>query len=613
MAPISLSVCLITSDPPSRVSAILEPLRPYANEVLIAADSGVDERTLAGYDTLADRLFTIEFCLIERHLAWLFAQCKEDWILRLDGDEVPSRAFVRELPNMLSSRSVQQFWTAKAWIFPDPSRFLAETPWSDDFANRLMRNDGTLHTRGLQHLHADPVIPRAYVEEPFYHLDLVTASAQERRDKVVRYEVARPHLFATGGGRINEAYYLPELRDGLELREVPDEDRALVARALEVPPLPESSISAKGIPFVSLDEMDRFWEGRAVNEDAYSARIEPREPTSWLAPFEQRPVFFHVTNEGTERWPARLEERPEIRLGYRWLSPDGVVHTAESPRSPFLRMVSPQERVLVPVQVTAPSAPGDYVLEVDIVHEDVRWFECPCRVPVHVAPPQGLPPVGVRLRETPLPRWRRWRRVRVPRTIHRIWLGDKPMPQEHKRFEETFAKHHPGWEMRLWTDRDLPELDITTVERRRARSHSELSNLARYEVLHRLGGVYVDTDVECRQALTPLLRGIDAFAALELPGRVGTAVLGTIPGHPAFARAAYLTRRTLGIGAHSADANGPYLMSLILEQDPGVAIFGAELFYPYLWNEPERCGEAFPDAYAIHHWALSWRQEQLCG
>ena len=85
-------------------------------------------------------------------------------------------------------------------------------------------------------------------------------------------------------------------------------------------------------------------------------------------------------------------------------------------------------------------------------------------------------------------------------------------------------------------------------------------------------------------------------------------MLGAVPGHPAFERAARLARQTLGLGLHSADANGPYLLSLILEQEPGVTIFGTEKFYPYPWDEPERAGDAFPDAYAVHHWTLSWKR-----
>ncbi len=601
----ALSVCMITADPPTRVAAILEGLRPHAEEVLIAADSRVDADTLAGYGALADRLFRIEYRQGERHLWWLFAQCRCEWILRVDGDEVPSRAFLRALPEMLASRAAQQFWTPSAWLFPDASSVLGDAPWSGDFAVRMMRNDGTLRVRGLQHLHAEPVRPREYRSEPFYHLDLLTSTLAQRCDKVVRYEAGRPRVLAAGGGRMNEAFYLPELRDSLALLPAPEEDRPAVQRALAARAEPPSTCAPDGVPYVSLEEMDRWWEGQAVRPDAYRASIESREPAPALAPRERRQLYFTVANQGTARWPASLDANPPIRLAYRWLHGDGSVHTPEGPRSPFSRVLAPGERILTPLDVKAPAETGDYVLEVDVVHEHVRWFDCACRVPVRVGHHSGLPPAGSRIRETPSPGRRRWRRMRIPRTIHRVWLGEQPIPEEQERFAQTFAHHHPGWEMRLWTDADLPALAIGAPERLRARSQRELSNLARYELLQRHGGVYVDTDVECLRALTPLLRGVDAFAALELEDRVGTAVLGAVAAHPAFARAARLARdmlgTVLGTGVRCADATGPDLLTLILEQEENVAIFAKRLFYPYLWDEPERRHERLPDAYTVHH------------
>jgi hypothetical protein len=605
--PASLSICLITADPPARVATILEPLRPLADEVLIAADSRVDDQTLAAYSSLSDRLFRIEYRSAERHLAWLCEQCTGSWILRMDGDEVPSAGFVRRLPEMLASRTVQQFWTTTTWLYRDAARALAGPPWSEDFACRLVRNDGTFRSRGIQHNHMDPISPREYVEQPFYHLDLLLSNEQDRRDKVIRYEVSRPHLIAPNGGRANEAFYLPELRDSLEFHDVPLEDRALIERALEGPRTLPSTAPIGEHPVVTLEEMDRAWEQRTVPESAYRAEIEAVEPQASFIPSEQRHVFFRVENNGTERWPAQLDERPLIRLTYRWLNLDGSVHTAEGPRSTFSRRIDPGEQILTPMHVLAPTDPGEYILEVDLVHEHVRWFDCSCKVPTHVAHQHELPTTGARLRETQPPRLKRWRGVRIPRTIHRIWVGEEAMPVEHERFGASFARHHPDWEMRLWTDDDLPALDITMADQQRARTRSELSNLMRYEVLDRFGGVYVDTDFECLRPLTPLLRGIDAFTALELPGRTATGILGAVPGHPVFARAARQARLTLGEGARSTDANGPYFFSLILEQEPNVAIFGAQLFYPYLWNELERRDERFPDAYAVHHWAMSWR------
>jgi hypothetical protein len=381
---VSLSICLITADPPARIASILEPLRPYADEVLIAADSRVDDETLAGYGALADRLFRIEHVLAERHLAWMFAQCSGDWILRLDGDELPSDAFVRRLPELLSSRKVQQFWIRRAWLYPDPDRFLAGEPWSEDFVNRLMRNNGTLRVRGLQHTDPEPVTPREYIQEGLYHLDLLLTSTQQRRDKAVRYEASLPGLLAQNGRRINEAFYLPELRDSLALHAVPEGDRASIARCLMAKPPAGSDVAVDDVPFVSLWEMDRFWEGRSVADSAYHARIEPYASTVALMPAQSRSVFLHVSNEGSERWPSRLEEKPAIRLGYRWLNLDGSHLVEEGPRSPFPRSVNPGERVLAQLDVVAPADPGEYLLEADIVHEDVRWFDCACRIPARV-------------------------------------------------------------------------------------------------------------------------------------------------------------------------------------------------------------------------------------
>jgi inositol phosphorylceramide mannosyltransferase catalytic subunit len=606
---VSLSVCLITADPPARVATILEPLRPHAQEIVIAADSRVDCETLAGFGAIADKLFNIEFVQSERHLAWLCAQCEGDWILRLDGDEVPSQAFVRRLPELLNSREVEQFWIPRAWLYPYAERVLADAPWSTDFVNRLTRNDGTLRISGQQHTYAEPVTPCEYIEEPLYHLDLLTNSREQRLDKAVRYEVARPKMPVAGGGRINEAFYLPELRKSLKLRPVPAEDRGTIAQALAGSPAPVSSTPAENAPYVSLEETDRMWEGRKIRPDTYRASIEPREPTLVLAPSERRHVLMRVRNEGGERWPANLGERPLIRLSYHWRNADGSMHTPEGPRSAFPRTVSPGECILAPLHVDAPAVVGEYVLEVDIVHEHRRWFKCSRRIPVRVEHPPGLPPVGTRLRETD-PIGGRGKAACIPHTIHRVWLGGEPMPEEHKRFGDTFAQHHPDWEMRLWTDEDLPGLGIGAKERTLVRTQSELSNLIRYEVMRQHGGVYVDTDVECLRPLTTLLEGIDAFAALEAPGRIGTAVLGSTAGHRVFERAARLARLTLDTGVNSADANGPYFLTLIIEQEPTVAIFGANLFYPYRWDEPERRYESFPDAFAVHHWTQSWVAEE---
>jgi hypothetical protein len=581
----SLSICLITADPPGRVAAAVQPLRAYADEVVIAADSRVGEETLARYDTIADKLFRIEFVLAGRHLAWLCTQCEGDWILRLDGDEVASHALVKRLPEMLASRHIRQFWIRRAWLFPDSRRVLAEMPWSEDFVNRLTRNDGTLRISGRRHTDPESVTPREYIDEPLYHLDLLAGSHQRRLDKVVRYEATRPHLLAAGGGRLNEAFYLPELRTSLELSQVPDEDQARIAEALEGSPPSQSDVSIESVPLVSLATMDRMWEGRDVQGEAYRASIELLAPSLSMAPAEQRQVLMSVRNEGNEHWPSSIDERPLIRLAYRWLNSDGSVHTPEGPRSAFPRAVGPGDWLLTPLHVDAPGAEGEFVLEVDVVHEEVRWFNCACRVPVQVEHPSWRL-AEPRLREAKLPRSGddgKIAEVRIPNTIHRVWLGGMPMSEAHERLGQTFARHHPGWDMRLWTDDDLPALGISKTDQDRARTPAELANVVRYEVLRRYGGVYVDINIGCRSTLTPLLNGIDAFSVLEGGGRLGMTVLGSTPGHSVFERAARLARQMLGVyESPAASTNGAYFLGLIVEQEQNMTIFETRMLRAFL-------------------------------
>ncbi len=181
------------------------------------------------------------------------------------------------------------------------------------------------------------------------------------------------------------------------------------------------------------------------------------------------------------------------------------------------------------------------------------------------------------------------------------------MPAEYEVYGASFAECHPGWEQRLWQDADIAALGVTGADHEQARSLSEVSNVVRYSALLQIGGVYVDTDVECKRSFEPLLRGVDAFAALEQPGRIGTAVLGSVPGHPVYAAALAGVRERLGTGISSPHATGPYYLSEVIEAVGGVTIFEAGVFYPYLWTEPERAGEDFPEAYAVHHWAASWQ------
>jgi hypothetical protein len=166
--------------------------------------------------------------------------------------------------------------------------------------------------------------------------------------------------------------------------------------------------------------------------------------------------------------------------------------------------------------------------------------------------------------------------------------------RELVEYGESWRQHHPGWKFRLWRDRDLLRL-VPSDAVARARHHAELFDLLRFEVLRRCGGVYVDTDVECLRSLEPLLEGERVVLGYEKPGRVGSAIVAAVPGHPLLVDAAQQAQKTVGLGANSADATGPYLLTLLARDYPDVRILAAEGVLPLLVGRTRAARRRIPE------------------
>jgi hypothetical protein len=163
--------------------------------------------------------------------------------------------------------------------------------------------------------------------------------------------------------------------------------------------------------------------------------------------------------------------------------------------------------------------------------------------------------------------------------------------------------------MILWTDDTLPAMKNRRAYERSS-SLSGKSNIARYEILLRYGGIYIDTDFECLQSLEPLLEGVECFVAWQCDGLANNAIIGAVSSHP------FLQDLVDSLDEHiranprsslSIMQSGPYYLTRVLERHPEVTVFPANQFYPYEWHERWRRYERYPDAYAVHHWTLSNR------
>tara|TARA_R100000008_G_scaffold81292_1_gene64376 strand:+ start:663 stop:1325 length:663 start_codon:yes stop_codon:yes gene_type:complete len=98
----------------------------------------------------------------------------------------------------------------------------------------------------------------------------------------------------------------------------------------------------------------------------------------------------------------------------------------------------------------------------------------------------------------------------IPKIIHHIWVGDKPLPEEESCWMETWRDRHPSWEFKFWTNNNLPELpdNCSRALEKYNRFPAFQADIIRYVAVLKYGGLYVDTDMECVKSVDSLLEGV---------------------------------------------------------------------------------------------------------
>ncbi len=227
----------------------------------------------------------------------------------------------------------------------------------------------------------------------------------------------------------------------------------------------------------------------------------------------------------------------------------------------------------------------------------------------------------------------------IPKVFHRIWIGDRPLPDEFKRYGDTWLKHNPDWEMKLHGEEELRALTdawcgTLTQLADTCRELRHRTNLYRYALMFEYGGVYVDTDFECLQNIEPLLvmwngymfqgpaeptRVVCDFVAgaqlddLHQPGYLANGFFACAPKHVLMNEMMIAAPMARVVGLRQPDAFsrshfGPFLFTkVVMSESPfgkaRLRILPRPLLYPYSWDELEKKDGPFPGAFAVHHWA----------
>ena len=120
----------------------------------------------------------------------------------------------------------------------------------------------------------------------------------------------------------------------------------------------------------------------ALPDNGFKAAITLVDPPAKLRVGQKETIQVKVKNASDVLWYARgaavnnsTDNKFYLAAGNRWLQADDEsLVTDMDGRYGLNRDLKPGEETEVPLAITAPKEPGDYILEVDLVQEQVAWF-----------------------------------------------------------------------------------------------------------------------------------------------------------------------------------------------------------------------------------------------
>lgn len=108
----------------------------------------------------------------------------------------------------------------------------------------------------------------------------------------------------------------------------------------------------------------------------------------------------------------------------------------------------------------------------------------------------------------------------IPHVIHSFWFSGTEMPDLYKRCIESWHKIMPGFEIKIW---DTSSYDIAahpfTLSAFEKKRYAYVSDYARFDVLYKYGGIYLDMDVMIIKPFNDLL-SCRSFFGYDVHGNV---------------------------------------------------------------------------------------------
>ena len=121
----------------------------------------------------------------------------------------------------------------------------------------------------------------------------------------------------------------------------------------------------------------------------------------------------------------------------------------------------------------------------------------------------------------------------IPKKLHYMWLGGKPLSESLKSCIESWRQYCPDYEIVEWNENNYDIAKHPYMKQAyEAKAYGFVPDYARLDILYREGGLYLDTDVELKRNIDDMLYqeafcGVEKWQIINMGG-----MSGAVKGHP---------------------------------------------------------------------------------
>ena len=216
-------------------------------------------------------------------------------------------------------------------------------------------------------------------------------------------------------------------------------------------------------------------------------------------------------------------------------------------------------------------------------------------------------------------------KVLIPRKIHQIWLGEKSIPKICKKWMNSWKELNPQWEYKLWNEQNIKELNVENLNvYSKDFNPGYRSDILRYVILKKFGGIYVDTDFECLKPIPSNILQYKFIAGMMFGNNpcIGNSILMSAENFllmdnilKYIKSKKYKNNINYIIKNSGPDTVTREYFNLKKTYQNECLILPSNYFYPYpnfmINKQINRYNEVEDVTIGIHHWQMTWMKGNI--